>query len=154
MSVGPGCGPPLVMDQGATPSLDGRAPWGHMHAPLHIRPHQIKCPPSPAPPRLPSLCASLTTHSYPGRQQQELFFKAYAGQDLSQRQLDELCAEADVHSLASHAYWGVWALIQACYSPVDFDYMSYSRMRWSECGRRWEEFMGRWRAVFGEVEVQ
>jgi hypothetical protein len=31
--------------------------------------------------------------------------------------------EANAFALASHQYWGVWALIQARYSPIDFDYL-------------------------------
>jgi hypothetical protein len=38
---------------------------------------------------------------------------------------------------------------QARYSPVDFDYMSYSALRWGECKRRWQEFMARAEQVFG-----
>ena len=40
-------------------------------------------------------------------------------------------AEASAFSLASHIYWGVWALTQARYSPIDFDYLGYSKMRWN-----------------------
>ncbi|MEW5314878.1 MAG: hypothetical protein WDW38_006341 [Sanguina aurantia] len=50
--------------------------------------------------------------------------------------------EADLFALVSHAYWGIWSFIQARYSPIDFDYLSYSALRWSEYLRRKEEFMG------------
>lgn len=66
---------------------------------------------------------------------------------LSEEQLDAVCAEANVFALASHVYWGVWAIVQARYSPIDFDYMSYSSMRWAEFHRRKEEFVGQARAV-------
>ncbi|KAG2487423.1 hypothetical protein HYH03_013990 [Edaphochlamys debaryana] len=56
--------------------------------------------------------------------------------------LDRLVAEACVFALASHAYWGVWSYIQARYSPIDFDYLSYSELRWAEYRRRREEFLG------------
>jgi ethanolamine kinase len=32
---------------------------------------------------------------------------------LDESELDKLCAEADLFSLASHAYWGIWAFVQA-----------------------------------------
>ena len=50
-------------------------------------------------------------------------------------------AEANFFSLVAHQYWGVWALIQACYSPIDFDYFSYSKLRWDEYYKRKDEFM-------------
>jgi len=91
-----------------------------------------------------------TSHPrYPGRSQQEAFFTAYAGQDLTSQQIDRLCAEADLFALASHMYWGVWAIIQARYSPVDFDYLQYHGLRWSEFHRRKSEFVETARAVFG-----
>ena len=38
-------------------------------------------------------------------------------------------AEANFFALVSHQYWGVWSLIQARHSPIDFDYFQYSRLR-------------------------
>ena len=46
--------------------------------------------------------------------------------------------EANLFSLVSHQYWGVWALIQARHSPIDFDYLGYSKLRWAEYDRRVE----------------
>ena len=36
-------------------------------------------------------------------------------------------AEANFFALVSHQYWGVWTLIQAHHSAVDFDYLPYGR---------------------------
>jgi ethanolamine kinase len=69
---------------------------------------------------------------------------------LSEEELEALSAEANVFALASHVYWGVWAIVQARYSPIDFDYMSYSSMRWAEFHRRKEEFVGQARAVLAQ----
>ena len=44
-------------------------------------------------------------------------------------------------ALASHQFWGIWSVLQARYSPIDFDYMSYSGLRWQEYFRRKEEFL-------------
>ena len=30
---------------------------------------------------------------------------------------------------ASHLFWGAWAVVQAGSSAIDFDYLSYARMR-------------------------
>ena len=51
-------------------------------------------------------------------------------------------AEANFFALVSHQYWGVWTLIQAHHSAVDFDYFTYGRLGLSAvaccpgCGRR------------------
>jgi ethanolamine kinase len=50
-------------------------------------------------------------------------------------------AEANFFALVSHQFWGIWAIIQARYSPIDFDYFSYSKLRWSEYYRRKDEFL-------------
>ena len=68
---------------------------------------------------------------------------------LSPEQLERLAAEVNVFALASHMYWGVWAIIQARYSPIDFDYMGYVGLRWGEYHRRKEEFMGKAKQIFG-----
>nr|BAU37043.1 ethanolamine kinase [Chlamydomonas asymmetrica] len=70
-------------------------------------------------------------------------------QDQEDQQLERLSAEANIYALASHAYWGVWSFIQARYSPIDFDYLSYSALRWGEYHRRKEEFVAQLKRVFG-----
>ncbi|KAI8475730.1 MAG: putative ethanolamine kinase 1 [Monoraphidium minutum] len=96
---------------------------------------------------------------YPSRENQALFFSHYLAPPgappltLAPSQLDALCAEADVFALASHLFWGMWALIQARYSPIDFDYMGYHRLRYGEYLRRKEEFTGAAARVFGGARV-
>jgi len=65
-----------------------------------------------------------------------------------QRELLRMEAEANLFSLASHIYWGVWSLIQARYSPIDFDYLQYSATRWTEYYRRKAEFVEKAKQVF------
>lgn len=64
-------------------------------------------------------------------------------------QLERLSAEANAWALASHLYWGIWALIQACNSPIDFDYMGFSATRLGEFRRRKEAWWADARRVFG-----
>ena len=40
-------------------------------------------------------------------------------------------AEVAAFTQASHVYWGVWALLQARYSSIDFDYFAYSDLRFA-----------------------
>lgn len=56
-------------------------------------------------------------------------------------QVQKAVIEANVFALASHQFWGSWALLQAKFSPIEFDYMEYSNLRWSEYLRRKEEFL-------------
>ncbi|KAJ3349135.1 hypothetical protein HDU83_000756 [Entophlyctis luteolus] len=55
--------------------------------------------------------------------------------------VDKLYAEVNKYALASHLYWGIWALVQAEISDLDFDYAGYSKMRIDEYFRRRDEFL-------------
>ena len=85
-------------------------------------------------------------------------------------QIEQLVAEVNVYSLASHMFWGAWALLQvggcaraqgrfplphlrrgrrpaatpaqARWSSIDFDYLAYARLRWHEARHRQAEFLG------------
>jgi len=35
----------------------------------------------------------------------------------------------DFMVLADHLWWGTWAVVQARYSPIDFDYLGYAKLR-------------------------
>jgi ethanolamine kinase len=88
---------------------------------------------------------------YPSASLQKAFFRSYlAGSDepADEAALDLLVAEANLYSLASHIYWGVWALVQARYSAIDFDYLSYSQLRWQQYYKTKEAFVTKARAVF------
>ena len=64
-------------------------------------------------------------------------------------QLQRMEAEANLFSLASHIYWGVWSLIQARYSPIEFDYLGYSETRWKEYHRRKDGVIREAKRAFG-----
>jgi len=51
---------------------------------------------------------------------------------LQQSELDQLFAEIDLFRGAPGFYWGVWALIQATISQIDFNYANYAEVRLSE----------------------
>ena len=96
------------------------------------------------------------SHSYPDRERQALFFRHYFGRAgrpkrLSEAKLSRLCAEANVFALASHLFWGVWAVVQARYSPIDFDYLAYHHLRIGELRRRKGEFLAQAAAAFGRA---
>lgn len=75
---------------------------------------------------------------YPTTQQQKAFLHHYFYPEelkADPELLDRVVSEINVFSLVSHIYWGVWALLQARYSTVDFDYLGYSALRWNEYRR-------------------
>ncbi|KAJ3228225.1 hypothetical protein HK099_005235 [Clydaea vesicula] len=47
-------------------------------------------------------------------------------------QVELLMVEVDKFSLSSHFYWCLWALVQANVSNIDFDYMTYAKLRLEE----------------------
>lgn len=55
--------------------------------------------------------------------------------------LDSMYKEVNKFALTSHVMWGLWGLIQATQSEIDFDYFEYSMQRLNEFRRRREEFM-------------
>lgn len=54
---------------------------------------------------------------------------------------ERLYKEVDGFSLASHYYWGLWAMIQAMVSDIDFNYMEYAVLRFNEYDKRKKEVL-------------
>eukprot|EP00455_Lapot_gusevi_P014039 TRINITY_DN1694_c0_g2_i6.p1 TRINITY_DN1694_c0_g2~~TRINITY_DN1694_c0_g2_i6.p1 ORF type:complete len:345 (+),score=63.97 TRINITY_DN1694_c0_g2_i6:93-1127(+) len=42
---------------------------------------------------------------------------------------DSLYSNMQPWCLMPHLFWGIWAIVQSRYSPIDFDYLSYSKLR-------------------------
>ncbi|KAG0257026.1 hypothetical protein BG011_004211 [Mortierella polycephala] len=55
--------------------------------------------------------------------------------------LDSMYKEVNKFALASHIMWGLWGLIQATQSEIDFDYFEYALQRLTEFRNRRDEFM-------------
>lgn len=43
---------------------------------------------------------------------------------------EALCHAIDQFALASNAFWGLWSVLQARHSPIDFDFAQYAVDRW------------------------
>nr|CAB3243896.1 ethanolamine kinase 1 [Phallusia mammillata] len=56
-------------------------------------------------------------------------------------QVDQLYIQANKFSLAAHLLWGIWGLLQARFSQIDFDFAGYSKLRLNEYYKRKEEFL-------------
>lgn len=80
---------------------------------------------------------------YPGPEQQFAFFKAYmttAAPELLADLEAKKASKAFFHALydavnrfalASHMFWGYWAVVQAGHSKIDFDFMEYAHKRFA-----------------------
>lgn len=78
------------------------------------------------------------------KHQVELICEFYAPSCLYQdgAEVERAVVEANLFALASHQYWGTWAFLQARWSPIEFDYLGYAKLRWDEYRRRKAEFIG------------
>ncbi|XP_071729516.1 probable ethanolamine kinase [Rutidosis leptorrhynchoides] len=80
---------------------------------------------------------------YPTKDEQYHFFRNYLNpkdpNEVSDEDLEALFVETSCYMLASHLYWALWALIQAKSSSIDFDFLNYFFMRYTEYKRRKNE---------------
>ncbi|KAM3609622.1 uncharacterized protein V6R79_017832 [Siganus canaliculatus] len=80
-----------------------------------------------------------TTENYPTREQQLHFIRSYLaeqrkhsvqGETVDEAKLEEdIIIEANRYALASHFLWGLWSIIQAKISKIEFGYMDYAQSR-------------------------
>lgn len=56
--------------------------------------------------------------------------------------VEALRAEVNRWALPSHLWWSAWAVVQARYSPIDFDFVDYARLRLAGYRLHKEEFFG------------
>ncbi|KJE91772.1 choline/ethanolamine kinase [Capsaspora owczarzaki ATCC 30864] len=85
---------------------------------------------------------------YPGRAFQMVWLRQYiAGAqgitdaEVTEQQVEAMYREVNKFALAAHFYWGSWALVQARFSDIDFDYLDYALLRFAEYFRRKDEFL-------------
>lgn len=55
---------------------------------------------------------------------------------ITDERLEKWYVEVNQFSLASHLYWGVWGVLQAYHSEIDFDFLGYAVTRLNEYFRR------------------
>uniref|UniRef100_A0A8C4HQV7 Ethanolamine kinase n=1 Tax=Dicentrarchus labrax TaxID=13489 RepID=A0A8C4HQV7_DICLA len=78
-----------------------------------------------------------TPENYPTREQQLHFIRGYLAEQrrysdfaMDQTQIEEdMIIEANRYALASHFLWGLWSIIQAKISKIEFGYMDYAQCR-------------------------
>lgn len=78
---------------------------------------------------------------YPSRELQLQWLRAYLeaykeyksqGKQVSNTEVEVLYVQVNRFALASHFFWGLWALIQAQYSTIDFDFLGYAVLRFNQ----------------------
>lgn len=78
-----------------------------------------------------------TPEDYPSREQQLHFIRNYLAEQgghsdvkIDPTQVEEdMIIEANRYALASHFLWGLWSIIQAKISKIEFGYMDYAQCR-------------------------
>ncbi|XP_078587897.1 ethanolamine kinase 1-like isoform X1 [Branchiostoma floridae x Branchiostoma japonicum] len=70
------------------------------------------------------------------------YFHADRPQPVTDREVETLYIQVNKFALASHFFWGLWALIQARFSAIDFDFLDYGILRFNEYLKRKDEFLG------------
>lgn len=95
---------------------------------------------------------------YPPVEKRRLFVEEYLrgwsgdgeaetkGQGAAKGEVDRLLLESEYFVLVSHVWWGVWAIIQARYSKIDFNYFEYFE-------KRWKYYLDLKPKTFAELEV-
>ena len=73
---------------------------------------------------------------YPSEEMQRKWLRNYLqsfllSTSVNEKDVTNLYIEVNKFSLAAHFFWGIWALIQAHYSDIDFDYMGFAIKRFS-----------------------
>lgn len=84
---------------------------------------------------------------YPDKSAQIPWLRAYLAEFqgcseelISELELEQLYLEVNLFGLTSHFFWGLWALIQADLSDIQFDYMGYAIKRF----KRYQETKDIW----------
>lgn len=53
----------------------------------------------------------------------DAYLTEYHGRKAAEEEVEKLYVHVNQFVLASHLFWGIWALIQAEHSYIDFDYL-------------------------------
>ncbi|KAM0969431.1 hypothetical protein ACFX13_017951 [Malus domestica] len=94
---------------------------------------------------------------YPNKDEQYHFLRYYIQpenpQEVSDKELEALYVEANTYMLASHLYWALWGIIQAKFSPINFDYLGYFFLRYNEYKRQKERCFSMARSHLAQSET-
>ncbi|CAG8805649.1 27209_t:CDS:2, partial [Dentiscutata erythropus] len=74
---------------------------------------------------------------YPSNEFQKKWLRHYLcsynpGATITEEEVNKLYQEVNKFALASHFFWGVWGLVRAQSSEINFDYIEYATLRFKE----------------------
>ncbi|ESO97520.1 hypothetical protein LOTGIDRAFT_228190 [Lottia gigantea] len=67
--------------------------------------------------------------------------KGHKASDVTSTDIERLYVQVNKCVLATHLFWGVWGIIQAKNSSIDFDFLEYAQIRFDEYFRRKDAFL-------------
>ena len=62
----------------------------------------------------------------PDRETRNAFYETYKLDGDTNEHLEK---EVEVFFIATHLFWGIWSVLQSKFSPIEFDFLDYARMR-------------------------
>lgn len=77
------------------------------------------------------------TEPFPTKDEQTVFIQAYIDTNTNElgnhdgSSVEEIRTEMEAWLMGTHVGWGLWGLVQASQSQIDFDYFAYSMERLS-----------------------
>ncbi|MCO5553527.1 hypothetical protein L7F22_007049 [Adiantum nelumboides] len=75
----------------------------------------------------------LDTSNYPEYEERFRFVDAYLKSSVAPfsalPRAEEFMEEVECYTLVSHLHWGLWGILSATFSDIDFDYLEYARQR-------------------------
>ncbi len=66
---------------------------------------------------------------FPSRADRDDFIAHYLGREATSEAVSDFSRVVEFYVLPDHLWWGTWSVVQAHYSPIDFDYLEYARLR-------------------------
>ncbi|XP_037538489.1 ethanolamine kinase 1 [Nematolebias whitei] len=88
---------------------------------------------------------------YPSQELQRDWLTAYLGSykhslgrgvTVTEAEVTQLYVQVCKFSLASNFFWGLWAILQSCFSSIDFDFQRYAKARLNYYFEKKEEYFG------------
>lgn len=92
--------------------------------------------------------AKMHPDCYPTVAEQVRFVNAYlderdliqgtkSSQHVRQSEVEQVLRECEAYAIASHFFWGLWGLIQANQSEIDYDFFQYATERLTSFQKGW-----------------
>lgn len=60
----------------------------------------------------------------------------FKGHEVTDEELEFFMSAVQKFTLASHFLWGIWSLLQAEHSSLEFDFLNYALIRYTEYYKR------------------